>query len=45
MTEDHRSNGLWEKAFNVDSQSGTGRFVALVLAFVVIGGALSWFVG
>lgn len=35
-------NRLWDKFFDVDSQSGTGRFVALVAIFVVLGGGLSW---
>jgi hypothetical protein len=43
--ETNNHNGLWNKVFNVDSQAGTGRFVALVAIFVIIGGSLSWLVG
>lgn len=43
--ENHNKNGLWNKFFDVDSQAGTGRFIALVVAFVVIGGAVSWLLG
>ncbi|MGK6316840.1 hypothetical protein [Neorhizobium sp. DT-125] len=42
-----RSNGntLWNKFFDTDSITGTGRFVLLILVFIVIGGGLSWLVG
>jgi hypothetical protein len=36
------SDGLWNKVFDTDSQSGTGRFVAMIAVFVVLGGGLSW---
>ncbi|WP_262913543.1 hypothetical protein [Rhizobium halophilum] len=38
----NNSDGLWDKFFDTDSQSGTGRFVALIAAFAVLGGGLSW---
>ena len=43
--ENKDSNGLWDKVFDIDSQAGTGRFVALIAVFIVIGGGLSWLIG
>lgn len=43
--ENKDSNGLWDKVFDIDSQAGTGRFVALITVFIVIGGGLSWLIG
>ena len=40
--DDPKPNTLWDKVFDIDSQSGTGRFVALILVFVGLGGSLSW---
>jgi len=45
MDEDHSRSGLWDKAFDVDSQSGTGRIIALILVFAVLGGTISWLIG
>ncbi len=35
-------NRLWDMLFDTDSQSGTARMVALLAAFAVVGGGLSW---
>ena len=35
-------NGLWDKLFDTDSQSGTGRFIALVALFAILCGGASW---
>lgn len=43
--ESRDNHGLWNKVFNIDSQAGTGRFVALILVFVIVGGGLSWLIG
>ena len=43
--EHSNRNSLWNRVFNVDSQAGTGRFLALILVFVVLGGGLSWLFG
>lgn len=43
--EHHDSDKLWNKVFDVDSQAGTGRFVALIAVFIVIGGTISWLAG
>ncbi|MET3587404.1 hypothetical protein ABID21_003529 [Pseudorhizobium tarimense] len=40
--DNHDRNGLWDKLFDTDSQSGTGRFVALVAVFAILGGGISW---
>ncbi|MDY6963021.1 MAG: hypothetical protein V7774_07030 [Pseudorhizobium pelagicum] len=40
--EHHDQNAFWDKFFDTDSQSGTGRFVAIVAVFVVLGGGISW---
>ncbi|MGK9051033.1 hypothetical protein QTA58_20245 [Neorhizobium sp. CSC1952] len=46
MMEEHpNGNSLWNKVFDTDSITGTGRFVLLILVFIVIGGGLSWLVG
>src|SRR3546814_13589496 len=43
--EHNDRNSLWNRVFDVDSQAGTGRFLALILVFVVLGGGLSWLLG
>lgn len=43
--EKHDPDALWNKYFNVDSQTGTGRFIMLIVAFVLIGGFLVWLIG
>ena len=35
-------NSLWNKVFDTDSISGTGRFVGLILVFILVGGGISW---
>lgn len=43
--EHENQNLLWDKYFNVDSQTGTGRFVVMIAAFAIVGGFLAWLIG
>jgi hypothetical protein len=43
MDDQSNGNSLWNKVFNTDSIAGTGRFVGLILVFIIVGGGISWF--
>ena len=43
--EKHDPDATWNRFFNVDSQAGTGRFILLIGAFVLVGGTIVWLIG
>lgn len=43
--EHGNQDSLWNKFFNVDSTTGTGRFVLMIAAFAFVGGLIAWLVG
>lgn len=43
--QDAPRESQWDKYFNVDSQTGTGRFVLGIAAFAIVGGFLVWLIG